>query len=255
MNITILGAGNVATQLALGFRKAGHTIVQVFNRSGEAGEQLAKTVGAQFTSDARQLVAADIYIIAVKDDAIADVASQLQLAGKPVAHTSGSKTKELLSFSSSNYGIFYPLQTMTKLAKVDFTDVPVLLEANSESTLTLLEELARSISKSVYKVNEEQRQWIHVAAVFANNFSNHMLTISQTLLEKHGLDFEILKPLILRSLENLKQHNPSELQTGPAVRKDKLTIEKHIEQLSGEASLQKLYKDITESILRSQSER
>jgi predicted short-subunit dehydrogenase-like oxidoreductase (DUF2520 family) len=255
MEVIILGAGNVATQLALALRKAEHTIVQVYNRSGEAGDVLAKTVGASFTSDARQLLNADVYLIAVKDDAIADLASQLKLEQKVVAHTSGSKTKELLSFSSSNYGIFYPLQTMTKLSKVDFSDVPVLLEANNDSTLLILEELANSISRRVYNVGEEQRQWIHVAAVFANNFSNHMFTLSQTLLEKHGLDFEILKPLILRSVENLKQYSPSQLQTGPAVRKDKLTIDKHLELLTGEAELQKLYKEITDSIIRSRSER
>lgn len=255
MEVIILGAGNVATQLALALRKAEHTIVQVYNRSGEAGDVLAKTVGASFTSDARQLLNADVYLIAVKDDAIADLASQLKLEQKVVAHTSGSKTKELLSFSSSNYGIFYPLQTMTKLSKVDFSDVPVLLEANNDSTLLILEELANSISRRVYNVGEEQRQWIHVAAVFANNFSNHMFILSQTLLEKHGLDFEILKPLILRSVENLKQYSPSQLQTGPAVRKDKLTIDKHLELLTGEAELQKLYKEITDSIIRSRSER
>lgn len=255
MNVILLGAGNVATQLALALRKAGHTIVQVYNRSGEAGEELAKTVGASFTSDARQLLNADVYLIAVKDDAIADLASQLKLENKVVAHTSGSKTKELLSFSSSNYGIFYPLQTMTKLSKVDFTDVPVLLEANNEATLALLESLAGSISKNVYKLNEEQRQWIHVAAVFANNFSNHMFTLSQTLLQKHGLDFEILKPLILRSVENLRQYSPAQLQTGPAVRKDNLTIDKHLELLGEESHLQKLYREITDSIIRSRSER
>jgi predicted short-subunit dehydrogenase-like oxidoreductase (DUF2520 family) len=249
MKIIIIGAGNVATQLALAFRKAGHTIVQIFNRSGESGEQLAKTVGASFTADAKQLLEADIYLIAVKDDAIADVASQLKLGNKVVAHTSGTKTKELLSFSSSNYGIFYPLQTMTKLSKVDFAGVPLLIEGSNAETLHVLEELAVTISEEIHHVNEEQRQWIHVAAVFANNFSNHMLAVSQKLLEQHGLDFKILQPLILKSMENLKQYSPAQLQTGPAARKDKLTIKRHLELLESDKKLQNLYKVITESII------
>ncbi|MCW5908665.1 MAG: DUF2520 domain-containing protein [Chitinophagales bacterium] len=255
MNITILGAGNVATQLALGLRKAGHSIVQIFNRSDNAGQELARAVGASFTSDARSLQNADVYIIAVKDDAIADVASLLKAGDKIVVHTSGTKTKDLLSFCSANYGIFYPLQTMTKLSKVDFSNVPVLIEGNNEATLQLLETLARSLSKQTHKVTEEQRQWIHVAAVFANNFTNHLFAVSEEILTMHGLDFEILKPLIFRSIENLREHSPAVLQTGPAARRDKLTIERHLALLEQHKNFQELYRLLSDSITATQSKR
>lgn len=255
MNVTILGAGNVATQLALALRKAGHTIVQIFNRSNNVGQDLAHTVGASFTSDARHLQPADVYLIAVKDDAIADVASLLKIGEKTVAHTSGTKTKELLSFCSANYGTFYPLQTMTKLSRVDFTDVPILIEANNETTMQLLTTLARSLSRQVHTVTEEQRQWIHIAAVFANNFTNHLFAVSENILHKHGLDFEILKPLIFRSIENLRQYSPLVLQTGPAARNDKLTIERHLALLDENKGYQEIYRLLSDSIVAAQSKR
>ncbi len=250
MKITLLGAGNVATQLALGLRKAGHQIVQIYNRSNEAGEDLARTVGASFISNTKMLEEADVYLIAVKDDAIADVASQLKVKDKIVAHTSGTKKKELLSFSSSQFGIFYPLQTMTKLSKVDFTDVPLLVEGNNEKTLAVLEELAASITKKIHRVNEQERQWIHVAAVFANNFTNHLYSLSEQLLVNHDLPFEIVKPLIFKAVDSLRNCSPGELQTGPAVRGDRLTIEHHLRLLESQPRLQKIYEVLTESIVQ-----
>ena len=255
MNITILGAGNVATQLALAFKKAGHRIVEIYNRSGEAGEELAKTVGAAFTYDIQSLALADVYIVAVKDDAIEERASQLKVKGKTVAHTSGTKTKDLLHPSSPNHGIFYPLQTMTKSMKLDFKNVPVLIEGSNEETAALLEQLAITISQNVHRVDEEQRQWIHVAAVFANNFTNHLYGISEKLLLTHNLPFEILKPLIFRSIENLATHSPNDIQTGPAVRNDFQVIDRHIQLLSDNERLKKVYEILTQSIIASQSDK
>jgi len=253
MKITILGAGNVATQLALVLKKTGHEIVEIYNRSNEAGIELAKTVGAGFTSDLSQLPDADVYLIAVKDDAIAEVAAALKTDNKIVAHTSGTKSKDLLQNTSNNFGIFYPLQTMTKAAKVDFKNVPILIEGSNRQTTLKLEELARCISKNVHMVDEQQRQWIHVAAVFANNFTNHMFGISEQLLLSHGLPFEILKPLIFNFIQNLENHSPSEIQTGPAIRGDFKTIEKHIQLLGDDTRLQKVYQVITESIIEQAS--
>lgn len=252
MKISILGAGNVATQLALALKKAGHEIVQVYNRSDDAGLQLAKTVGASFTSDLSALKHADVFLVAVKDDAIGEVASGLHESDAIVAHTSGTKSKDLMQHSSVNYGIFYPLQTMTKSSKVDFRNVPVLVEGSNATTTGKLSALGKSISQNVHVVDEQQRQWIHVAAVFANNFTNHLYGISEKLLVAHALPFEILKPLIFRSIENLSEHSPSEIQTGPAVRKDFQTIEKHVQLLSDDARLLKIYQILTESIIATQ---
>ncbi len=251
MKISIIGAGNVATQLALALRKAGHTIVQICNRSNDAGEELAKTVGATFTADFKSIEDAELYIIAVKDDAIADVASQLKKKGSIIVHTSGTKTADILSFSSDTYGVFYPLQTMTKLSKVDFSNIPILIEGSNVETRKVLSKLAKTLSKNIHEVDEVQRQWVHVAAVFANNFTNHMYTISERLLLDHNLQFDILKPLILQSVQNLGSHSPQELQTGPATRGDSMTIEKHIELLADHKRLQKIYEILTASILAS----
>ncbi|HWB63093.1 MAG TPA: DUF2520 domain-containing protein [Chitinophagales bacterium] len=255
MKVTVLGAGNVATQLALAIKKAGHEIVQVYNRSNDAGAELAKTVNAGFTSDLKELQPADIYIVAVKDDAIAEVAATLRVGDRVVAHTSGTKTQDLLEQATSSYGIFYPLQTMTKTTKVDFKEVPFLIEASNKATANKLEELARSISKNVHQVDEQQRQWIHLAAVFANNFTNHLFGISEELLAFHDLQFDILKPLIFKAIENLQNFSPAQLQTGPAARGDYQTIEKHLLLLGDNVRLQQIYKILTDSIIASQHQK
>lgn len=247
MKLTIIGAGNVATQLALAFRKAGHEILQVFNRSDDAGKELAKTVGANFTFDITHLNSADVFIMAVRDDVIADIASQIKVSGI-VLHTSGTKPMDLLKLSSANFGIFYPLQTMTKNHKLDFSNVPILIDGNNSETKEKLSALANSISKKVFEVDEEQRQWIHVAAVFANNFTNHMYSLSEKILTKHALSFEILKPLIAKTADNINNFSPNEIQTGPAARGDKLVIAKHLQLLGDEERLKKVYEIITESI-------
>ena len=249
MKITILGAGNVATQLALVLKKSGHEIVQIYNRSNDAGAELARTVGAGFSSYLYQLDDADIYIVAVKDDAILEIGNSFKANNKIVAHTSGTKSKDLLQNTSANFGIFYPLQTMTKTSKVDFKTVPVLVEGSNKQTTLKLEELASSISKNVHRVDEQQRQWIHVAAVFANNFTNHLFGISEQLLIAQGLQFDILKPLIFNFIQSLETHSPSEIQTGPAARGDMQTIEKHMLLLGDDTRLLKVYQVLTESII------
>ena len=251
MKISIIGAGNVATNLALALKKAGHEIVQIYNRSDDAGKELAHTVAASFTSNAVDLLDADVYLVAVKDDVIAEIAEHLKLADKIVAHTSGTNSKYLLATASTAYGIFYPLQTMKKNSKVDFKSVPLLVEGSDEATVATLEALAKTISQNVHRVDEEQRKWIHVAAVFANNFTNHLYSVSESILLGHGLPFDILKPLIYRSIENLQQNSPAELQTGPAARGDMQTIEKHLMLLGDDIRLQKIYEILTQSIIAS----
>ncbi len=251
MKITMIGAGNVATQLALALKKAGHTLVQIYNRSSEAGTELARTVGAEFTTDMQTLLPADIYIVAVKDDAIEERAKLLTAGTAVVTHTSGTKSLSLLKNCGDNYGIFYPLQTMTKQSKVDFKNVPVLIEGSNAETNQVLEGLARSISQNVHRVDEEQRQWIHIAAVFANNFTNHLFGISEGIMLSHSLSFEILKPLIMQSIANVELYSPARIQTGPAARGDMQTIEKHLLLLGDDHRLQQIYRILTESILAS----
>lgn len=254
MKVTIIGAGNVATQLALALKKAGQEIVQIYNRSNDAGQQLAYTVGSGFTSDARELREADVYLVAVKDDVIGEVAKHLKLGDKIIAHTSGTRSKDLLKISSSNVGIFYPLQTLSRQTKVDFRYVPMLVEGSNEKTADKLFDLASSISHNVYKVDEDHRQWIHIAAVFANNFTNHLFAISEEILKEHGMSLDILRPLIFKFIQNLHEHSPAEIQTGPAMRDDKQTIERHLDMLKENKQLQKIYKVLTDSILASKKQ-
>lgn len=249
MNVTIIGAGNVATQLALALRKSGHRIVEIVNRSTGAGEELAKAVGTTLTTNFKQLQQADVYLIAVKDDAIADVATQLQITNGILAHTSGTKTKDILKFSAPQYGIFYPLQTMTRSSFVNFSHVPLVVEGESEGTIATLKQLAQSLTPNVQILTEEQRQWLHIAAVFANNFTNHLYHLSESILKEKGLDFSILYPLIQRSVENLQHTSPALVQTGPAARRDMLTIEKHRQLLDDHRHLQKIYDTLTKSII------
>ncbi|HLP51106.1 MAG TPA: DUF2520 domain-containing protein [Chitinophagales bacterium] len=140
---------------------------------------------------------------------------------------------------------------MKKNSKVDFKNVPVLIEGSDAKVVRKLEELAKTISQNVHRVDAEQRQWIHVAAVFANNFTNHMYSISESILLGHGLPFDILKPLIYSSIENLQHRSPGELQTGPASRGDVQTIEKHMMLLADDTRLQKIYEILTQSIMAS----
>ncbi len=249
MKIVVLGAGNVAHQLSFALQKAGHELLAVYNRSTQSGEALAQKLGVQYITDIAQLPNADIYLIAVKDDAIEGVAKHLLLNNKIVAHTSGTKSKDVLKGPSSNYGIFYPLQTMTKSIALDFAQVPMLIEGSNEATHSLLQELANTISQQVYSIDETQRQWVHLAAVFANNFTNHLYGIAEHLLLKNGIAFELLKPLILRSVQNLEQQSPTQLQTGPASRGDQQTIDKHVLLLADDKRLAEIYTILTQSIL------
>lgn len=252
MNISIAGAGRVATALAGALKNAGHTIVQITNRDAAKGQALAKNVNAAFCTKVNELLPVDVLIIAVKDDAIRDVAASVSLPDTIVAHTSGTQSITEISHYHTPAGVFYPLQTFTGFTPVDITQVPLLLEANDEKTLQALMALAKSITPKAHVMDEQQRQWIHVAAVFANNFTNHMYSVSEQLLALHNLPFEVLKPLIQQTASNALQQSPESLQTGPAVRNDMLTIDKHLHLLADHQRLQKIYEVLTESILAQQ---
>lgn len=247
--IVIIGAGNVATQLGLALKKSKHTIIQVYSKHKSSASNLAKSLNCDYTNYSDKInLSADIYIIAVNDDAIAEVVKQLRLADKIVVHTSGSVEMNILKSSSKNYGVFYPLQTFSKNNKVDFSTIPICLEANNTATLKTLQSIAKSISNNVQIINSEQRKTIHLAAVFACNFTNHLYTISSTILESANLSFDILKPLIEETAKKIKNTSPVETQTGPAVRDDKKTINNHLKMLSDNKEYQQLYKIISKSI-------
>lgn len=248
-NIVLIGAGNVATQLGLALKEAEHTIVQVYSKSESSSSTLAKLLTCEYTNSPEKIdQTADIYIIAVNDDAIADVVNQLKLTNQILVHTSGSVKMKVLKPASKNYGVFYPLQTFSKTKKAEFKTIPICLEANNTRTLKVLQSLGESISNNVQNIDSEQRKVIHVAAVFACNFTNHFYSIASDILESKYVSLDILKPLIEETANKIKNGSPAEMQTGPAIRGDRKTIDSHLKTLKNKKHKQ-LYKLISSSIM------
>lgn len=248
-SVVIVGAGNVATHLGDALQKAGNKILQVYSRTEQSAKKMAVKLKSPFTTDLKKLEQnADIYILAVKDDAIAEILKNITLQNGIWLHTSGSVSMDVFKGRSS-YGVFYPLQTFTKNKKVNFKNVPVCIEANNKRTLTALQNLASQISENLHFVNSEQRKQLHLAAVFACNFSNYMYTIAEEILNRSNLSLDILKPLILETAGKIKSNSPSQIQTGPAKRKDKMVINDHLKLLSGNPLYYKIYEILTSGIM------
>jgi predicted short-subunit dehydrogenase-like oxidoreductase (DUF2520 family) len=190
-----------------------------------------------------------LFIAAVPDDQYARLIAQFPFTDIPIVHTSGSVALEVLSIRAPVSGVFYPLQTFTKEVEKSFHNVPMCIEASAHSLQIVLMELAGSISNCVYAVNSEQRKKLHVAAVFANNFSNRMYGIAAELLEQNGLPFDILKPLIIETAEKILTGSPAQVQTGPAARNDQKVIQNHLAILQSKPEYREIYKLVTDSIL------
>lgn len=249
-NIVIIGAGNMAWHLGHQFVKAGHKVVEVYNRSKIAGEALAEELDAAFASKPEDITrTADIYIVAVSDHGIDDIILTLQLDKQIVAHTSGAVPMTGMERISLNHGIFYPLQTLTKGTHVDFKEVPIFIEGSSTRVEEELTALAKSISKSVHKLDSHKRRALHVAAVFANNFTNYLYHISSEILQKEHIDFKLLYPLMEETMAKLKTHTPMEVQTGPAKRGDYRTIGEHMNYLQGHDAYKEIYLVLSEGIM------
>ena len=249
MNIVIIGSGNVAASLGRKFVKAGHRILQVLSRNSAAASELAyewDTESANYTSLINK--DADVYIIAVPDSAIEEVAKDLRLPGKVVAHTAASVQMEALKKTTENFGVFYPLQSLRK--EIDTAIIPIYTEAVNEKTKLALNKLAHSVYNSpVHSADFDKRAKLHVAAVILNNFTNHIFTLAEDYCKKEGIDFTELLPLVNNTVNRLNTDPPSKMQTGPAARKDYETIAKHEALLEHYPRLLKLYKFLTESIL------
>jgi len=251
MRICLIGAGNLATQLGLALSENGHTIVQVWSRTLKSAAKLAAKLKCQYTTDISLIYyETDIYIIAVSDQAIEEVLAKRLWGTALVVHTAGSTPMSILYPYCKNFGVFYPFQTFTIAKKVNFCQVPVCIEANSPQNLSVLKELAGSITQNIRLFDSDQRQKIHLAAVFVCNFVNHLYTIGAELLKEDGLDFEILIPLILETASNVMNHSPESSQTGPALRKDKIVMNKHLASLENHPDLKKLYTLVSKRIIK-----
>ena len=245
IKVVLIGSGNLAHHLIEAFAKSKKVdVIQVFARQKESVTPLFDS--NKITSNYNELTEADLYIIAVSDDAIAAVSSQLPFKNRLVVHTSGTVALDSLD-SKNRKGIFYPLQTFTKNKAVDFSQIPICLETENEIDFDLLKNVGESISNKVFKINSDQRKALHVSAVFVNNFVNHLCQIGNEICIENNLPFEILKPLILETANKVMALAPESAQTGPAKRNDTQTIEAHLDFLSNENQLT-IYKILTQSI-------
>lgn len=249
MKIVIIGAGNVAIHLAKTFKAVNVQVTQVWSYHYENALLLANQVDAVAIKELSALdTTADLCLIAVKDDAIAELLPQLANFKGIIAHTSGAVSIDVFEGLIKKYGVFYPLQTFSKSKEVNFSNIPLCVEANDENTLKLLKEIANKLSVNVTEVNSEKRKILHLSAVFACNFTNHLYVLAQELLNANGLDFDILRPLIAETADKVQDEFPLNVQTGPAIRNDNETIKKHEELLKGQPALLEIYKTLSNSI-------
>jgi len=245
INLVILGAGNVATHLFNAFNIAKNTtVVQVYNRSEKSLDYIKKKTNT--TTSISELLDADVYLIAVSDDNIGALSKKLLFHNKLVVHTSGSVAMNQIG-NNNNTGVFYPLQTFTVRKEVNFKSIPLCIEATKKNDLQLLETIAKSISDNVYHINSKQRKALHIAAVFVNNFVNHLYQKGEEICKENSLSFNILKPLILETAQKAIQLSPEESQTGPAKRNDQEVLEQHLADLHT-TTQQEIYTLLTKSI-------
>ncbi len=246
-NLVFIGAGNVATHLAKAFYQNGFSIVQVFSRTELSAKTLADKVDANYTTDYNRIVEnADIYFYCLADDVLPQLISQKVFPNGIHIHTAGSVKIDVFDRNRVNYGVLYPLQTFSKNKEIDFSQIPLFVEANNEFSEQVIKDLAMSLSQKVFSVSSENRQKIHLSAVFACNFTNHLFAIAQELLGE--VPFDVLLPLIEETVEKVKTIPPRKAQTGPAIRRDNNVINKHLESLSFNLGWQDIYKKLTKDI-------
>jgi predicted short-subunit dehydrogenase-like oxidoreductase (DUF2520 family) len=252
MKISIIGTGNVARALAKRISQCGHKIDAIFGRDLNKAAELAQAVNTTALDRLSDLPDdSDIYLLAVKDDAIAKVASAIRTESGILAHTSGATPISIFEGIQQNYGVFYPLQTFSAEVETNFEELPICISANNSENEAKLKVLATSICPNVYSISEEQRKGLHVAAVFANNFSNFLFSAAFDICSKESLDFDMLKPLIRQTLRKIELTDPEKIQTGPARRGDESTISLHMKWLEEHApEYGHLYEVLTEAIIK-----
>jgi len=249
MQISLIGAGNLATQLAPALAAKGHRFLQVYSRTEESAGLLAGILGCEAVTRPELIrPGADLYICALKDDALSMILPRLDIGNGLLVHTAGTISMDVLSAYTTDYGVFYPLQTFSKLRRVDFSIVPFFIETARPESLDLLRELAQCLSEKVIPADSDQRRQLHLAAVFANNFVNYLYGIAEELVQEKGLDFKYLLPLIEETANKVQTLSPVLAQTGPAVRFDHAVMDHQLESLKNHPDLQKLYEYLSQGI-------
>ncbi|MBX2887930.1 MAG: DUF2520 domain-containing protein [Ferruginibacter sp.] len=249
MRIALVGTGNIATTLGRLIQSKGHHIVHVAGHTLQHAQELAVEMGCSYSEikDAHN-AEADIYIIAVSDYAIQEVANQLHINPAIAVHTAGAESIHILKNISSRYGVLYPLQSLRKEIN-QIPEIPFLIDGNTMESLVVLKNFADSLSNNVTKAGDEERLRLHTAAVIVSNFTNHLYDIAESFCKGEQVDFNLLKPLIMETAKRITVDSPHDVQTGPAIRKDVITMDKHLRLLSAYPKIRTLYLRITDSIM------
>lgn len=249
MRIVLIGAGNVATHVGSRLKSSGVELIQLYSHSIQSAQALGSLLEIPFTNTLKKVVTdADVYIYMLKDSVLQEVSTQIDARNALHIHTAGAVSIDIFKGKKKNYGVLYPLQTFSKTKAVNFDEIPLFMEANNEFSLNILEKVAYSLSSNVYILSSEKRKYLHLSAVFSCNFTNYMYLLAGKLVNKAGLDYNILLPLIEETARKLKSLTPYEAQTGPAVRDDKNVIYSHLELLKNDEKLSEIYKLLSESI-------
>ncbi|MFM7486751.1 MAG: Rossmann-like and DUF2520 domain-containing protein, partial [Cytophagales bacterium] len=252
-NVSIIGSGNLAWHLAPALDNAGFVIKEVYSRNPRHAEALTERLYQAEVKASLDFSTSDssVFIVAVADDAIATIAQEIILPDNAVlVHTSGSQPMDRLQFAAAQHlGVLYPLQTFSKNRKVEFNALPIFLESTTQEAEKLLFELAKSLSSQVTKITSEERRALHVAAVFASNFTNHMLRISYDILLRHSIDFRLLRPLVEETIQKSLRLSPEKSQTGPASRGDLEILDMHLEFLQDDEGHAEIYKVVSQHIV------
>jgi predicted short-subunit dehydrogenase-like oxidoreductase (DUF2520 family) len=251
MKLVLIGSGNTAHILGQKSVNAAHEVLQVYSRDPRHAADLALILKTESTSNPAQIIpGADLYLVAVKDEALYEVSSWLKLHTALVAHTAGTVTINTLKGVSSNFGVLYPLQSLRKEV-YQMPQIPLLIDANTPGNLNILRNFGESISDIVVAADDDYRRKIHLAATSANNFTNYLFTLTENFCRSEKVDFRLLFPLIRETVDRLDQHSPADMQTGPAIRNDYATIDTHMKMLQGYPEFRTIYQLFTDQISNS----
>ena len=250
MRVVIIGSGNVASVIGRLLKKNGHEVIQVLSRNTDHAKVLADELGCSWSGSSDTVDrSADLYLVAVSDSALYELNRSFYLGNKLIVHTAGSVSKDVLKEISANYGVIYPLQSLRREMSYEEA-IPLLIDGNTDETVTLLEDLARTISARVTRASDDDRLKLHVAAVVVSNFTNHLYVLAEEFCQKENVDFNLLVPLIKETAVRVEKHSPATVQTGPAVRNDIFTLDKHLRLLANYPRLKYIYLKLTDSIMK-----
>lgn len=248
MKIVSIGAGNLATRLSVEMQRVGMAVVQVYSHTEASAVLLASRLNCSWTTRLDAIDPdADLYVFSLKDTVLQQVIAQVKTTGGLWVHTAGSISVDVFEGYAKRYGVLYPLQTFSKERKVDFREIPFFLEANTKEDTVYLSELTGQLSENVRFLSSEKRRSLHLAGVFACNFTNHMYALAGKLLEAEGVDPNVLLPLIDETAAKVHGMTPADAQTGPAIRYDENVIRRHLAMLT-DPGMRAVYEQVSQSI-------